>query len=108
MYNEMEYQEEYRMADLIRRQWLGIIKPLAERCRPSSDPMFKYTVHHSDQSIRCHELRIDHGCSKLLAQQTETDVRHIFHRGQKDRIWTKFDISNFHNERKNTKKQGAD
>ena len=25
MYNEMEYQEEYRMADLIRRQWLGII-----------------------------------------------------------------------------------
>ncbi|MFR7824120.1 MAG: hypothetical protein ACLU30_13685 [Odoribacter splanchnicus] len=25
MYNEMEYQEKYRMADLIRRQWLGII-----------------------------------------------------------------------------------
>ena len=26
----------------------GIIKPLAERCRPSSDPMFKYTVQVVD------------------------------------------------------------
>ena len=53
-------------------------------------------VDIAHQRIARHKLRIDHIGPELLAHEAERLVRHIFHRGQKQRIPAKIEITYFH------------
>ena len=53
-------------------------------------------VHHSDEGVARHELRIDHSCPHLSTKQAKADVRHILHRSQQNRAVAKVDIAYLH------------
>ena len=57
-----------------------------------------------DQSLGRHKLGVHHGSSEPLAQHTEADVRHVLHRGQKDRALAQFYSSYLHSGCKVTNK----
>ena len=51
--------------------------------------------HRSHEGIGCHKLAVDHGGSHPPAQQAESYVRHVLHRGEEERARPEVDVSYF-------------
>ena len=59
-------------------------------------------LHVTNQGLGAHELGIDHRRSEPLAQQPETDVRHVFHRCEEHGALTKVNVTYLHYVRKDS------
>ena len=53
-------------------------------------------AYHADECIARHKLGIHHGRTHLPAQQTETYVRDILHRGQQHGLRPQVNVSYLH------------